>query len=56
MAIKFSELTPRVSTLADLDLFAVSDYSEGSSVAIAFGDLKGIISTTDVIRYLLEQY
>lgn len=47
MAIKFSELTPRVSTLADLDLFAVSDYSEGSSVAIAFGDLKGIIIDQD---------
>lgn len=43
MAIKFSELTPRVSTLSSADLFAVTDASEGTSVAIDFGSLKGII-------------
>lgn len=43
MAIKFSELTPRVTTLADLDLFAVSDSSEGATVSIDFGSLKSII-------------
>lgn len=43
MPIKFSELSPRVTTLDQLDLFAVTDASEGASVSIRFGDLKGII-------------
>lgn len=43
MPIKFSELTPRVTTLASGDIFAVTDASEGASVSIDFGSLKSII-------------
>lgn len=43
MPIKFSELSPNVTSLANEDLFAVTDASEGGSVSINFASLKGII-------------
>ena len=43
MPIKFSELSPRVTSLSNADLFAVTDASEGGSVSINFENLKGII-------------
>jgi len=43
MSIKITELQPRLTALANTDVFAVADFSEGVTSGITFGSLKNII-------------
>ena len=43
MSIKITELQPRLTVLANNDVFAVADFSEGVTSGITFGSLKNII-------------
>lgn len=51
MAIRFTELNP-ITTPDDLDVFALTDFSEGDSVHITFANLRDSIVSEDTF----EQY